>query len=296
MFIARARVADDIWNAENLAGYVHSSFDSAVNLMFAMPGGESRMFTLIRRGPPELPDCAVLSSPCFTAVSSLNAEAAVNKRQHQLMWGPAGFQTLSLVRMPSVPPRCKSGDRPAANLFTTRQMLLDFCRESQKPTGFSKISGRFRAYLHDFSLSLIHSDTEALAAGFGALVGTGMGLTPTCDDAMIGALGLAYASFSAGRLPGGKTEYFRLTWSMMQKILTGVQRTTRVSEKYMKCACRGQFSSHLGILAQAALTADGETFARAMGEISGIGHTSGMDTLIGFLSFLDCLISCRGMP
>lgn len=106
------------------------------------------------------------------------------------------------------------------------------------------------------------------------VVGLGAGLTPSADDALVGALCLLSAD---GRLPDELRAHLR-DWLRAG----GAASTTDVSLSYLRLAVEGAFSMPVnrtvGCLAGSASQAELEQAVRGMGEL---GATSGMDTALG---------------
>lgn len=114
------------------------------------------------------------------------------------------------------------------------------------------------------------------------VVGLGAGLTPSADDALVGALCL----FSAkGALPGALRD------EMTRRLRGGAGAvTTDVSLSYLRLALRGAFSSSItrvvGHLAEASSEAD---LDESVDSLSRLGALSGMDTLWGIQIACDVL-------
>lgn len=287
MFTAQAFLGAAFRDNGTLHGHVHSIYANAVNFEFCLPGGEERLFTLLCAQRPLLPDCAAVSPRCFATAAALAPGEAVWKDGAVLSWQGPRPASLLLRGAPPGAERCIPASQRKPDLEMFCKFLSGFC--SQRENGFSKLPARAGEDLRRFAQAVCYADSPDLAAIFQSLEGLGIGLTPTCDDAIIGTLGMGFGAFLSGVLAGGARQYDRLTRPVLERLLTGERRTTKISEKYLKCACRGEFSVSLLTLARAAFAGEEETCAHAMEEISRLGHTSGMDTLKGVLAFADCL-------
>ena len=106
------------------------------------------------------------------------------------------------------------------------------------------------------------------------IIGLGTGLTPSADDALVGALCLISA---AGALPGEPVEDLR-GWLGAE----GVASTTDVSLSYLRLALEGEFSAPINravaCLSDSSSQAELEESVRGLGAV---GATSGMDTALG---------------
>lgn len=106
------------------------------------------------------------------------------------------------------------------------------------------------------------------------VIGLGVGLTPSGDDALVGALCLLAA---AGR-PCSEAARRLEAWLDAD----GAEATTDVSASYLRLALEGAFSTPLSRVVAA--LADGvreSTLDDAVAELAAIGATSGMDAAVG---------------
>jgi len=117
----------------------------------------------------------------------------------------------------------------------------------------------------------------AVADGVRALIGLGEGATPSGDDALVGLM-LATALV---RDPGGPGVAER---ALLGAVREHAWRTSDLSRSYLLLAAGGHFSATLLGVARVLVTAadDGRVRA-AMGRAAAIGHSSGIDGLLGLL-------------
>lgn len=131
----------------------------------------------------------------------------------------------------------------------------------------------------EIGLPSLRAAVAALAAGgdagpVRAVVGLGIGLTPSGDDALVGALCVLAAAGEPWAAAGRHLE----PWLAGD----GRGRTTDVSASYLRLAVAGAFSTPLGRLVAA--LADGvpdATLIDAVRGLAAIGATSGMDAVVG---------------
>jgi Protein of unknown function (DUF2877) len=138
--------------------------------------------------------------------------------------------------------------------------------------GSADLTRAAEAALVDLLAAIDRRDGPASVLGIRSLVGLGVGLTPSGDDALVGLL----AALEATNHPG-------LSWlsAGVIEVLRDPNRTTFVSEICLRRAARGEFPERIHDL----LAAIGGTspslvewsIARAMG----YGATSGADMLVG---------------
>ena len=93
----------------------------------------------------------------------------------------------------------------------------------------------------------------------------------------------------------GRDKFLKLSRQMLQDLIQQRQ-TTEISCKYLKCACRGNFSVSLCELMEWLACAGWEDSLpkKQILSIADTGHTSGMDTLYGLKIFLKEVIGCIG--
>ena len=116
---------------------------------------------------------------------------------------------------------------------------------------------------------------ESLAEEVRCLVGWGFGLTPSGDDALVGALA-ALKSFapSAGE-------------RLAQAVRFRLASTTDVSRTCLELACRGYGSEHLiGTLSGFC----GIAGNRSLDALLSFGHTSGQDTALGVVAAMEAVL------
>lgn len=121
--------------------------------------------------------------------------------------------------------------------------------------------------------ALVHGGPDA-ARTVVTVVGLGSGLTPSADDALIGAL----CTLAADSRPVSETARRVEAWLNAE----GASATTDVSASYLRLALQGAFSTPLGRLV-AALSDDvpDVRLIDAVRDLGEIGATSGMDAVVG---------------
>ncbi len=122
-----------------------------------------------------------------------------------------------------------------------------------------------------------------------AVVGLGIGLTPSADDALVGALCvLAAYGATCAALTRELTEWLRTE---------GAAATTDVSSSYLRLALGGAFSAPLNraVACLTTETADVD-LAAAVDGLRRIGATSGMDAALGVQVAWETLASAPARP
>jgi hypothetical protein len=124
--------------------------------------------------------------------------------------------------------------------------------------------------------ALLHGETVEPAVA--ALVGAGMGLTPSGDDALCGVLlGLRLA---------GRPALRRTLWAAVAARLGS---TTSLSAALLTEAAAGYAVPEVGLLLEALAAGDDDGVRAATVRVRSIGHTSGEDLLGGLTGALDAL-------
>jgi len=142
--------------------------------------------------------------------------------------------------------------------------------------------------MRDAIVSLVERRSDA-GERVRAVVGLGIGLTPSADDALVGALCVLAAHGSACAM---------LTRELADWLRTeGAAATTDVSSSYLRLALDGAFSAPLNC-AVACLTTDSTDadLAAAVVGLCGIGATSGMDAALGVQIAWEALVPVPARP
>lgn len=131
--------------------------------------------------------------------------------------------------------------------------------------------------LTDCRLFLQKQETKAAAAALVRLTGLGIGLTPSGDDFLCGAL--------AGLILMGNWET-AFAVSLRRAVHAHLQDTNDISRAFLACALERQFSLPVVSLGKSsgAVTSD-----EILASFSKIGHSSGIDTLCGIYYALTCI-------
>ena len=126
----------------------------------------------------------------------------------------------------------------------------------------------------------VTGDSSKMADTLYRLIGLGIGLTPSGDDFLCGFLaGLRMSSAVSSHVPAAESDSFRQI--LEEKICSHLDRTNEISAAFLQCAVLGQFSAPVHLLLNPEITAE-----QIYQAFSGIGHSSGIDTLCGiYVSF-----------
>lgn len=129
-------------------------------------------------------------------------------------------------------------------------------------------------------LASSHASSQEMSLVLSRLVGLGVGLTPSGDDFIVGALAIAQAR----SLSGGLGE------ELIDIVDDLGRTTTSVSQHYLMSAARGRFSKSVIDVVDAVLCGDSPmdsaAFETAIKALLDHGSTSGTDTLAGMVAML----------
>lgn len=230
MTIARLTAALD----RPAKGRVHSCFGRTVNVAF---GTQARLLTLVAPGLPRLPDSVEWPTEAMERLRP-GDEAALTEDCLTV-----GTRMERLVR------DSWDGSIPRYGV------KLD-------AAAFLALTGTLESGLDRLPSKLRRDAERAIVQGDASLVGLGIGLTPSFDDACVAAMALRRAL----GVPGGFENL-------------DVTRTTDVSARYLTLAAQGHFGQALCDV-MAALFGQGD-LERAVSALAGFGATSGRDMLRG---------------
>ena len=128
--------------------------------------------------------------------------------------------------------------------------------------------------LRDAIGALVRREPDAVRRVSG-VVGLGAGLTPSADDALVGALCVLWAD---DRVPSTGLRSRLTGWLDAE----GAAATTDVSMSYLRLAIDGAFSSPIShVVERLATTTPRASLDEAVHALSALGAGSGMDTAVG---------------
>ncbi len=228
-------------------GVVHSVFDHAANL--AVEGkGRTRLVTLLPLGAPPVPDGVHVSRRVLAGL-----------RVHM----PVLLESNVLCMDGSAVPLMEKGcGELLLSLQPGRPRLEEFLElEAWRGSGFGLLPGAVR---EQAEAALIHGGAQRW-------IGLGPGLTPSFDDACVGAMAVYRA---AGRAhPFGGLE---------------VSATTDVSARYLTLAMEGYFSRRVVDVVHALYNRK-KDLRKSADALACLGKTSGRDVLLGMRGALQAL-------
>jgi|GEM_PF-2039884 len=305
----------DFLRSDHLTGHVHSVFGQVINLEFLMDsaiGKERRMITLLLSDSVMIPDSVIVPAPFFWCIKTLaecdiisvdkhcerrmaiTNEIYYVKKEKCLLYFSGINNILNLADTKNI---CLGLEQ--VRLYAKTSRMLQFLAHvnhfrclCNKEDGFNKIPSVCIKNLGTFADALLTGSYEEAAISYCSLIGTGIGLTPSCDDAMVGILACICGLYAAIDPLNGILTYKELTGSLIPHTQ---DQTTDISSKYLKCALRGSFSEMLYRLVCWVYGESREDLNEILKQFTDIGHTSGLDTLRGFETAVQRIILKKGV-
>ena len=272
---------------ERLEGERHSSFDRAVNYLLRTPKGP-RILTFLKEGTPLLPDSIVVSGEFFSRIKvQENYDIIKNGCQVRVGRLEAVLDGEAARCLRIEKKRKETGYASGTKQQEKKRKLEEWLkqREGSVKSDLFRLPARYRQAMTELSESFCSGGTEETLYWFQKVAGAGRGLTPACDDAVIGMLAVMNAfSWEFGE---EREKICRDIVGELEALLDRKELTTQVSRKYLQCACQGRFARPLCVLAEWLIEDGKEIPEKALGQILQTGHTSGRDMLYGVLTAME---------
>ena len=262
------------WNQEEvLCGTLHSKFDRVQNYLFLLEG-EQRMLTIMCEENTLLPDSIILRREDYNYLKNQGEFLAGKSKDyiqiHNIKIALLHTSSCSLLNL--------SVENFKREYFEQKKNQIDtFIECSEKRSDFERLPERYGELLKKFADGMWKNDPEQVEKSFLSLVGAGRGLTPAADDAIVGVLA---GSLLKWTLTGRQENYFVCVRRILDR-LCSEKLTTEISCKYLKCACRGEFSRNLCQLIRILAGEEKLKMSTILAQIAETGHSSGMDMLYG---------------
>lgn len=104
-------------------------------------------------------------------------------------------------------------------------------------------------------------------------LGRGQGLTPSGDDMIVGLLAFDAVS------PSLSTAFYE----KVSELIEGESITTDVAREYLRYALKKEYSSTVSEMVNALADGNASNFEEVFYDLIGVGHSSGLDTILGIL-------------
>lgn len=282
-------ISSDFLLQEIIYGHMHSVFSNVVNLIFTMADGEERMITLTKYPFAPTPDTISIDKQTWEKIAVCQKENSIVKIRNGVIllkdvcvdfsidnpydysWGKGQICRINYNRL---------------NRFID---IYNKYKKTNQDNGFSKLPREYGIMLNNFAQDIVNQ--KSIMNSFQGLLGAGIGLTPSSDDAVVGVLVVIYCAYAIGILKGEIKKYKLLTNNILRWLIKDKRKTTtEISTKYLKCACRGEFSYYPNQLAEALFIDEDKDLIKLIENVATIGHTSGKDMLEGILKAVENMV------
>lgn len=246
------------------------------------------MFTLLREENDLAPDSLLLSECFFDTIRKIchNMKADDNcyreMERMSVLLDERNYHSLYL------PWEIRQIDE--TELKKRMQILVDQYQKIPQKSALLQLPGEYPELLKQLAAGYLAGNPDTIYPAYLGLVGAGIGLTPSCDDAMVGVLAVLSVWLSCQ--DRGQESFYRLSGQLLDD-LKKTKRTTAVSIKYLKNAIRGSFVQPLNRIVKWVMTGCACQTAEEVLHMTAIGHSSGVDTLYGVLTGLKMLTDWR---
>jgi Protein of unknown function (DUF2877) len=268
--------------SQNEKGNVHSRFSNGFNIKM----GDSLVFIGNNKNGLLPFGIHLREENTFSAVSSVNNGDSVtwNKRTNSIELPGV---TISLEKG-------KSFKNELTTLSSTAIFKASFERfclqlnDIEDRTGldvsFKEFLNKFHAageqnwlgaepYLNMLIEAAMSSDECLIEKVLRYFLGRGQGLTPSGDDMIVGLLAFDAVS------PFLSTSFYE----KVSELIEGESITTDVAREYLRYALKQEYSSTVSNLVNALADGNGSNFEKVLHDLIGVGHSSGLDTILGIL-------------
>jgi hypothetical protein len=184
----------------------------------------------------------------------------------------------------SLPETARENWRAVRDLLAVRQIVQQAdirLADLEQPSTSTRLGNQAARKLKMLIQAGRSFEVDAASDAVKALVGLGVGLTPSGDDILVG--------FQLGTLATIERQDLRARWvnALSRTILRYSSRTNDISRSYLVLAAGGYFSSSLLDLANAICVGAQPNLVRDAAElVFQTGQTSGMDAATGLLAGL----------
>ncbi len=260
-------------------GYLNSEFEKVNNYIFYI-SNEERMFTIMSEGNTLLPDSIILKKEDYATLKQQTEKSAIITN-NSLIIGQIIIRFIQNINCSLIGVSVNNYNKE--NFEKNRIVITDFFITSKKKTDFDRLPKRYNKNLNRFANALINDDSSVMMLAFSGLVGAGKGLTPAADDAIIGVL----SGYLLILTMKNKSDIYLKKMNLLVSLLSNEKLTTKVSLKYLRSACFGEFSQDLYMLIEVLLNNNKSHILSILQRIKETGHSSGMDMLFGLKTILE---------
>lgn len=267
---------------QNENGYVHSRFANGFNIKM----GDSLVFIGNKKNGLLPFGIHLREEDIFTAVSSVNNGDSVT-------WN----RSTNSIELPGVTISIEKGKSFKNELTTLKSetifndslerfslQLIEIEDRTGLDISFKEFLKKYYAsdeqnwlgaesYLNMLMEAAESSDKGLMEKVLRYFLGRGQGLTPSGDDMIVGLLAFdAVSRFLSASF-----------YQKVSELIEGESITTDVAREYLRYALKQEFSSTVSNMVNALADGDATNFEKVFHDLIGVGHSSGLDTILGIL-------------
>jgi hypothetical protein len=285
----QARLADETWLPFLTGRYgdavVESGHRRAVNVCLA----NGDLLWLAAVGAPQAPNALLTDAADFASVEARQRVRVMDTATlavGELTVDLRGCRTFSCQVAPSGPVddvKVLAGREIATRALANCAVaggLVQLEHTSADADAFTKAThAGLLAGAADLQEAVASQDVASAVAAARALIGLGIGSTPSGDDYILGCLAVLFLH--------SRTHKFG------RRLAVGLRRwcdnTTAVSRSYLLAACDGRFHADLADAIEMIFLGEQFTIRRGVERVIAIGATSGTDSMVGILDTVKTL-------
>lgn len=278
MRTVRARAADEAWlpllECPGFVGVVQSASDHAVNIRLPT----DQLLWVLDREASRTPNSLLTDAEAFAVVAvddEVHVDADALLIGTDVLVELPGHERFScqVFQAPRPMPRDVAARLEEAGRVLLRCGAAGGFLLSARPVAVERaIHQRLASASTAFQDALSGIDVRVAGKAAHALVGLGVGSTPSGDDYLLGCLVVL-------RIYPDAADFEALA-SVLRPV---VADTTAISRSYLLAGLDGRFHEDVGLAANAIISGDHKCIRGAVQRVAGLGATSGTDTMIGMV-------------
>lgn len=295
--IAIGSTAAKLLSTKGVIGEVFGVFDRTVNVL----SKDRELLTLARKDVPKSPNIVLLDLPSHICMPEFGIETGANlissgsfiqieKRKMLIsldkatLWNPqklieTGLATKDIIK------NCDAA-RDIGIRYGKRGGLADLLEsfdalvkdKTVDTQGFNLYARNAFSHVRMLAKAVLSKNLRGISAPVSRLIGLGPGLTPSCDDTLIGFMSSLLLVTEA---LGGNINYARKINHTIASLVN--DQTTLLSQKLLEHAATGETVELIHNVVEATVAGTEEQVQEATFELLTVGHYSGTDALLGIL-------------
>lgn len=280
---------NDVFDINVEYGKVHSIFSKSLNIKL-----DSKIINIIGNVNMNLPfsievDDEVLEYIVYNV--EIDDEIILNKKTNQIIFSDIGLT----INLSDKYYECILNKKePKIDILQNNiKLLISFIENHNIDNGFQSsnkeileaiIQNRysqpddFYNNINELKKSIVNNTIKE--DSFNYFIGRGKGLTPSGDDLFLGLISFLKSS-NKDNVSESLYKYLNIY---------GTKRTTDISLEYLKYGCKGKVGHLINNLCESVKNEETHIIEENLKKVSQKGHTSGIDTILGVLLGMICVI------